>query len=113
MIKYPRNVAEYKNLRKSLLRGLLNKEDMKLAQKYITKWQVTGGNYNLQVLVKISGKSQKEISKDLGIKPRQLSEMLMGVNGITPHKTKLARYFNVEEGLFNDYRQTKYTSSEK
>ena len=106
MINYPANVNEFKQLRKALLRGRLNKDDVKTAESYITHWQVVGGSYSLQVLVKVSGKSQKDISNDLGIKPRQLNEMLNGLNGITPHKTKLASYFKVGEELFNDYRQT-------
>jgi|NOAtaT_6_FD_contig_101_204053_length_856_multi_3_in_0_out_0_3 hypothetical protein len=113
MINYPRNVVEFKSLRKDLLRGNLNKQDVKTAETYITHWQVVVGSYNLQVLVKISGKSQKDISNDLGIKPRQLNEMLSGLNGITPHKRLLANYFNVSEELFNDYRQIGKTSTNK
>lgn len=113
MISYPKSVKEYKNLRTNVLRRTLKKEDMDLAQNYIIHWQVVTGSYNLQVLVKISGKSQKDISKDLGIKPRQLNEILFGLNGITPHKKSLASYFNVGEDIFNDYRQTGKISTPK
>ena len=107
MISYPSNVSEFKELRKAVLRGTLSDADKKTASSYITHWQVVVGSYNLSVLVKISGKTQAQISRDLDIKPRQLTEMLSGLNGITPHKTKLARYFNVTENLFNDNRQVR------
>lgn len=107
MISYPKNVTEFKKLRSTLLKGRLSENNKVLAQSYITHWQVVTGSYNLRVLVKISGKSQKTISNELGIKPRQLNEMVYGLNGLSLHKTKLATYFNVEESLFNDHRQSK------
>ena len=109
-VTYPKTLIEFKKLRSDFNNNKIDKSDLQLAESFITHWQVTTGAYALNVLVKVSGKTGKNIASDLGIKPRQLYEMMYGLNGLNPNKSILARYFNVSEDLLNDNRQIRKTS---
>jgi hypothetical protein len=106
-IAYPKNLAEYRALRFDYNNDKLAVEDRAIAESFITHWKVVKGSYTLGVLTKLTGKKQQDVASDLGIKPRQLSGMINGVNTLNNVRSQLAKYFNVKEDLFNDYtRQT-------
>lgn len=109
-IQYPASLSEYKQLRKSITNNKFDNSTKKVAESFITQWRVISGSYTLEVLVKMSGKSQKTIAGDLGISSRLLSEMIQGVNNIKNYKKQLASYFNVQEDLLNDNRQVRAVS---
>ena len=107
-IAYPKNLSEYITLRYNFNNNKLSPADMIAAESFITQWRVVTGSYTLGVLTKLTGKKQQDVASDLGIKPRQLSGMINGVNTLNNVRSQLAKYFNVKEDLFNDYtRQTR------
>jgi hypothetical protein len=106
-IAYPKNLEEYRALRFDYNNDRLSADDRVTAESFIIHWRVVTGAYALSVLTKMSGKKQRVISKELGIKERQFSGMINGVNTINKVKSKLASYFNVNEDILSDYsRQT-------
>lgn len=111
-IQYPANLSDYKQLRKFVTNNKFDSSTKKVAKSFITQWRVVTGAHTLEVLVKMSGKKQKTIADELGISPRLLSEMIMGLNNIKNYRKQLASYFQVEEELLNDNRQIRKVSKD-
>ncbi len=113
MITYPNNLKEYKQLRKMYSAGRLCGQDILLAESIISHWRQSKGSIALELLVKMSGKKPYEVARELGIKPRQLSEMITGKNSLKSNMVALCNYFNVNQEIFNYERQTRKISSQR
>jgi len=109
-IIYPQTLTQFKQLKKLYGSGTLSLHDMVLAESIITHWRQRRGAIALELLVKMSGKKRDDIASDLGIKSRQLSEMINGCNSLTSNMNTLCKYFNVTKEVFNYERQTRKTN---
>lgn len=112
-ITYPKTLAEYKQLKKFYSSGNLTPEETILAESIITRWRQVKGSIALELLVKMSGKTTNVVARELGVKPRQLYEMINGCNSLNSNMPVLCKYFNVKEELFNYEGQIRKKSKSK
>ena len=61
----------------------------------------TPGEVLLEDFLKPSGQSQSALARAIGVSPRRINEIVLGRRAITADTDlRLARYYNISEGIF-------------
>jgi antitoxin HigA-1 len=61
----------------------------------------TPGEILLEDFIKPSGQSQSAVARAIGVSPRRINEIVLGKRAVTADTDlRLARYYNISEGIF-------------